>query len=211
MQATEQAAAAAPNASASWSLGWLWAAVGLEPQPEPEPEPERALDEEGASPTSGAGLAAAALAPQALPGVGDRAEQAEQLLVRFVGDWDVGGSDATSGFLSLDEQQDDDETAAGKKKLVGEARTQATSTYHYSMSGTPLMGCLCFQLQLGDAGEAGSCFEVYGEALVSVSNASVTLRVACGELQHVSAQAPPTIRVISWGTASRHGSKHEIV
>ena len=143
----------APSASGGWGLGLLWAAVGLEPEPEPETEEQRALDDDVGA-TSGAGCSAAAVAG-ALPGVGDSAEQAEQLLVRLVGDWEVSGSDsgASGGFLSLD-QQDDDE-APSKKRLVGE-------------------------LQLGAAS-----FEVYGVASVQASSGSAVLRVACGELEHV--------------------------
>lgn len=123
------------TAATGWGLGWLWAAVGLaEPEPEPEPQSELAdaVEEGGAG-----GSGEEELAPGGqggLPGVGDTAAQTEQLLVRLVGDWDVGGSGGESGFLSVDEKLEE-----GKPRtLVGEMSLGDSSFEIFGVAGVSL-------------------------------------------------------------------------
>ena len=129
------------SAATGWGFGWLWAAVGLaggEPEPEPEPQTEAQLAaavEEGGSGSSGSradDLTAAE--QQRLPGVGDKAAQTEQLLVRLVGDWDVSGNDDISGFLSLDEKIEDGEP----RTLVGELSLGDASFEVYDVAAVSL-------------------------------------------------------------------------
>jgi hypothetical protein len=144
------------SGASSWGVGWLWAAVGLaEPEPEPEPEPELTAEKDGGDGGGGGGASLAAVGKAALPGVGDEAEQAQQLLLRLVGDWEVSGSEA-AGFLSLDESYAEGEP----RKLVGDLQLGDSAFEVYGVASVaPLDGTMWLNVATGELQHVYAEFE----------------------------------------------------
>ena len=147
------------NATApGWGLGWLWAAVGLA-EPEPEPEPEPEAILAAVVEEGGGGTGSSI-------GASRPAEQQ--------------GLPGVAGKVAQTEQL--------LARLVGDWDVRGLDGAPGFLSldekfedGEPR--ALVGELSLGDAS-----FEIYGVAAISLPRATVWLKVATGELEHVHAE-----------------------